>query len=713
MENVQNGTMSIAISEDKPVLNVVSKEEFSRLVSQTFESLGEVLSKSFGPYGANTLIFRYPDSHSTKDGFTIMKSVSFDIQHSLKYQAIADLVSTICGRLNTRVGDGTTTSVIATNSIYKSYKKMQDYFDKLHIMPREILEKYDEVKKDILTHLLDEATPIAVDDREELAQRISDVVYISSNGDEKLTEMISDIYREIGAPAITIEKGDKSETECEIIKGYNPLVYIGDMMFSTTEDGTVHLPEADILIFGACRVTEDIYRRIIEPAITAAASRRRKLLVLSAAYDELCVIRVIKPAVENWIRTTHSTPVIFCAYKNVNPYQTKCINDFAMLCNTELITRGKCQDLIEAAYDMGTGQQIAKLNLNFDNRDRITNLKVLAVPDHIMRALHVGDPEFNVNDLPNYVALKTLEEVKASNGQWVLLEDRTEEELKSCIHVGFARDITLTVDKNQGSLFKKFYYDDMLYDIYTRDAAKDLKKVKDIYSSLGTFNLETGQAMKRVQALKLKTAVIKVGGDSTLSADMTRDQVDDAVRAAASAFEHGTVLGCNVSLLRATQKAKAAYIARNGDTAVGYVLAIYDMIYMAFRDVYATILRNAYPSDPKITAFNTAQVLKFVAEWIGEGNVEDGKIREVVEKRMSELPQDDSTADGVAEFSLFDIIIDASINTNTVFDVSEKTFSKFVINSTLTDYEVLNATADLVRLLIAGNQIIMTQKRSF
>ena len=63
--------------EKDPMINVISKEEFEERVQKVFHLLWETLSKSFGPYGAPTLIYKYPYSHVTKDGYTIMKNLSF------------------------------------------------------------------------------------------------------------------------------------------------------------------------------------------------------------------------------------------------------------------------------------------------------------------------------------------------------------------------------------------------------------------------------------------------------------------------------------------------------------------------------------------------------------------------------------------------------------------------------------------------------------
>ena len=85
--------------KSKPSVNVISKEEFEERVGEVFQLLWLNLSKSFGPYGAPSIIYNYPWKHVTKDGYTIFKNLSMNASETLVDQAIADLAGDICGRL--------------------------------------------------------------------------------------------------------------------------------------------------------------------------------------------------------------------------------------------------------------------------------------------------------------------------------------------------------------------------------------------------------------------------------------------------------------------------------------------------------------------------------------------------------------------------------------------------------------------------------------
>ena len=133
-----------------PAINVISKEEFEERIEKVFHLLWKHLSLSFGPYGAPTLITNYPWSHVTKDGYTIMKNLSMDASETLVDQVIADMAADICGRLNYSVGDGTTSAVIATNSIYQQYRSHKAELERMSLLPRDILKYYNEIKDSII-----------------------------------------------------------------------------------------------------------------------------------------------------------------------------------------------------------------------------------------------------------------------------------------------------------------------------------------------------------------------------------------------------------------------------------------------------------------------------------------------------------------------------------------------------------------------------------
>ena len=219
-EGIELSTSDGRLFKKEPAINIISKEEFEIRVEKVFHLLWKALAKSFGPYGAPTLICNYPYRHVTKDGYTIMKNLSFDASETKVDQAIADMAGDICGRLNYSVGDGTTSAIIATNSIYQKYRENREQLTNKFVLPRDVMRKYEKIKDRVIAKMQDKVLQIRTDDMEQLYRNIYDVVYISSNGDELITSYIADLYKELGAPGISCIKAPDGITKKKLINGY-------------------------------------------------------------------------------------------------------------------------------------------------------------------------------------------------------------------------------------------------------------------------------------------------------------------------------------------------------------------------------------------------------------------------------------------------------------------------------------------------------------
>ena len=194
--------------------------------------------------------------------------------------------------------------------------------------------------------------------------------------------------------------------------------------------------------------------------------------------------------------------------------------------------------------------------------------------------------------------------------------------------------------------------------------------------------------------------IIEVGADSEVSQGMLKDAVDDAVKAAESAYKYGIILGCNINLLQSISEVLI-------DTTNGTDRLLLEILYDGFKDVYKTVLSNAFPD--MIFDTDTINIEKDIKKFVDEhiGNFDE--IFEDIDKAREAIEYcdfDDS-------LSLHNFIVEYSLLVSEVFDISKFRFSSDVINSLQTDSEILTATIDLISLLIVGNQMVVTQKGNF
>ena len=224
-------------------------------------------------------------------------------------------------------------------------------------------------------------------------------------------------------------------------------------------------------------------------------------------------------------------------------------------------------------------------------------------------------------------------------------------------------------------------------------AIKEMEELQKKYQKLGTFTLEVTQAQQRYYALRLKMGIIEVGADSELSQKLIKDSVDDAIKAAASAYDFGVIKGCNVDLIRALIEVKLDFINEIGDVNHNQTLVLMDILIDGFKDVYKTVLSNAFDGvDCKVIKDNIPSFF--------EDRATVSTIWDTIHNRYKSV-------------DIKDLIIDYSVATDTVFDVTTRTFTDGIVNSEQTDEEILKATIELIGLLMTGNQMVITQKHNF
>ena len=338
MQKEENEKKEDTIFKKPPRVNVIEKDEYEDRVQQVFHLLYETLARSFGPYGAPTLIYNYPYSHVTKDGFTIMKNLSMDASDQLVDQAIANMASDICGRLNYSVGDGTTTAVIATNSIYQNYVKRREELTNMHVLPRDILQVFNILKDTIIEKLKSHVKDIQTDNPQELYQNIYDVVYVSSNGDETISDYIASMYAELGFPGVTCELSSDGITRKRLITGFKFSLCLNDKLYINSDDNTMNINNADVIIF-SIKITKSIYENILKPLNEQSRARGRKLLVCAASYDETALGQVIRRDLMNEYSKRKDINMVLCTYSAISEYNKTVASDFAMLANTIIIDR--------------------------------------------------------------------------------------------------------------------------------------------------------------------------------------------------------------------------------------------------------------------------------------------------------------------------------------------------------------------------------------
>lgn len=605
---IMNPEMRPIHCKKSPAYNVLSQEEFQERARIVFGILDDILGKSFGAFGAPTIISNFPYSHITKDGFTIARNINFDfVAGEPVDRVIAGMAVDICARLNYAVGDGTTSAIIATNQIYAA--AMDEFPDQSDIRARDLIAAFTSVKDKLIVKIQNTATPIT---DENLVDTIHKVVSVSSNGDEFITNIITNAYKELGYPSIHTEKSDTSETYCDITTGYPSKVRITDNIYVNNENKTAEHKNVDVLVFDH-RIKRSTYETILAPLSVLIKRLGRHLVCIAPSYDEEALQTIIRRDLNNEYSKTGDIGLILCAYPASTAMDKKAIADLAMLLGTTLIDKAIENEIIDKISD-GSGDGILR----------------------IMDVINLNDRQISSI---NVFANGSLDVVK---------EDQREkpDDTDYILDLGFATNFTGSL---KDSIFVMENYNQNLYERYLKDAKDTLDEVKRKFEILGTYTRDVYEAQTRYTSLLMKTATIYVGGDSALSRDMLQDSVDDAVRAAESAYQFGYVLGCNVTLSGIIDE-----MLSSEENLTDLEKKVLSILEVGFRSVYYRVLCNAFND---------------------------------YEKNCD--------------------IIATSIKDQKVFDLSTGEYNRDIINSAKTDIEILTATVDLLKLLLTGNQMVI------
>lgn len=674
------------VTAQPPEINVIPKDVMDKRVSEVFEQISSTLQKSLGPLGAHAIISQPPSYHVTKDGFTIMKNIRYNSEFGYVDQVISGMIADICGRLNYAVGDGTTSAVVSANAVYQNFERESDTIKKLFLLPRNIVARLKVVTERVIEELEKSAIQINNLDEETMCEYIRKVVYVSSNADKEMTDVIVDLYKKIGYPAINVVKAADGVTKGKVIEGFMFHSKLMDKLYINNDNNSQVGQHFDVIVFDH-KVRLDAYKNFIKPLAFCSKVRGRKLVCIAPMYDDVALQGDIANDLNAEFRQTKDISLILMGYRMGTDHEKKRVNDLCMLLNTPIITQGMETELLRK-YDamfMSGNQQVSVFDiLNYINLD--------------------------YRNIPGLVVSKA--DGSYSEGE---SSDIEKDEKEFIFRVGHCDEAELYTDRD--SIFRGFYYNEALYEKYLYDAKHHMETAIEKYKNLATFNFEVDNTKKRYQSLKLKMGQIEVGSKTQFSQDFLKDAMDDAVKAAESAYTNGIINGCHVSLMSAIRK---VHLDPENSDIDKYLLRT---LFYAFRKVRFSVLENGFKdtscalySLPRtddvegfLKGFNYLISTKLGVEAFFDKFVIDkvAGFTEFVIGKYSYKGGDISIFTLINEFELYTgSVLDLDMEASA--DKPKFKFSDTVINSTATDREILIATSDLVGLLTTGNQLVVT-----
>jgi chaperonin GroEL len=202
--------------------NLVFNEEAREKLINGIQTMSDAVKSTLGPSGQTVLIESPHHTHGltvTKDGVTVAKSI--DLIDPVENLAVR-MMKEAADRTATSAGDGTTTSIVLTESLATSGFRLITK-DKTKVL-RELVSKTEEIIEELKSM-----------SREVTADKLVDIATISANNDPAIGKIIASVYNEVGENGIvTVEKSHTSETYFEtttglkIDRGYSSHLFIND-----------------------------------------------------------------------------------------------------------------------------------------------------------------------------------------------------------------------------------------------------------------------------------------------------------------------------------------------------------------------------------------------------------------------------------------------------------------------------------------------------
>ena len=231
--------MLVSTQKNTYLSNVVSSNVLKQYQESVLNDLKNILINSFGPYGSNTCIKQTGALNVyTKDGYTILTNVKFT---GIVEESIRSDIETITKEIAETVGDGTTSAVILSYYLFKSIHALAA---KHSIPPVELIKKVEEVINDVCKGILSSAKECTIED-------IYDIAYISSNSNDDVAKMISDLYEECGMGVfIDVAISTAKETAIKYYDGMTLATGYCDTAFITnTSNNTSVIDNPEIYFF--------------------------------------------------------------------------------------------------------------------------------------------------------------------------------------------------------------------------------------------------------------------------------------------------------------------------------------------------------------------------------------------------------------------------------------------------------------------------------
>ena len=246
---------------------VITGKELKKVMSNAVDLICNATASSLGPTGNNVIINADLSPYITNDGVTIARNISSE---NKKIDSVLDIIKEASLKTNDKVGDGTTTTLVLLQSIFKEgLKKIDEGINPIKLK--------NELNDSLITSLkiLDnlKRTPT----KRELVSVASIAV-----GNKKDGSFISDVFFKMKSKySILLDESKNSNTYYEVKKGYSiEIDDISSLYFNNKDE--LMIEDAYILIIKGYLNNLESISEIINEAI----ERNKNIIIFADDFSD-------------------------------------------------------------------------------------------------------------------------------------------------------------------------------------------------------------------------------------------------------------------------------------------------------------------------------------------------------------------------------------------------------------------------------------------
>jgi chaperonin GroEL len=258
--------------------NVLNDEwETRKRIGNILSFLAQSLSKTLGPYGSNTIVQdRSYNHHLTKDGYSVLKKINTEDDFS---STIIDIVRDISKNLVRTVGDGSTSSIVISNSLFQSFSK---FLSEYNVAPKDLVDLLNAVSERFSKDIKFLSTKIDSDNM----QILEDIAAVSTNNDRELGRMIREIYEKIGIYGfLSLEKSLIDSDYYEVVSGTEIKRGYINHLFANKEDKRTAEFEMPMVFMANGTLDKTDLEMLVDLIGGICLQLKRPLVLVAKGYD--------------------------------------------------------------------------------------------------------------------------------------------------------------------------------------------------------------------------------------------------------------------------------------------------------------------------------------------------------------------------------------------------------------------------------------------